>query len=221
MKFVWREMLVMVDKDNGSRLLANYIHSANKGIKEYCETRELIGVVVGLTMIVFGVILRDIVFLLCGVGLIVIEITGPVERAKKNPTQQYWFNYYKELYIYNSLHKNKKTRTFKKYSDWKKHIESDYKELIGSEDFYRCLYDRLRYIRGEKDFFPTAAIPFMILLLTVVYNMDKSSIDQDMVLYLLMISFTVFGYYCSVIEMNHEMYFIEDLMRIIYSEKKL
>lgn len=132
----------------------------------------------------------------------------------------YGFDYYKELELYKSkplVKSNKSNKSYMYYSEWKSHIISEYKELIGYEDFYKELNDRARYLRASIEVFKSINIP-IICVIIAAFALVSSKFGINVVLVIIEITafLGLFSSAFSLLNLHIELYYNEDLMEIVF-----
>lgn len=217
-----------------------------KSIRQISNKKNLIKIVVGITFIILAlleyVIKRwrynkewlsswyDYIFL----GAIIIGclllIWGKIafdcvrkknERLRHLP---YFFDYDMELQIYKCIgrtktKKHKATRSFNKYSEWKKYICDKYWEVKNHENFYRFLNQRLRSKRDEKEAIVVIMVPLDIAIVTVFLSINQSMNEAQLMttLVILVIFLTVF-LSMAIWGMIDEIHFLDDYMELVFPD---
>lgn len=142
------------------------------------------------------------------------------------PTQSpFGFDYLNELSMYlSSINKKRrnKNKPFHYYSEWKSHIIRDYKELMGSQNFYRHLNVMLRERKLTADSWKTVFLPLFAVLIAYMLGFYTDTKDNFSLISIFIAAITVVVtgivvFFC-IRDYKQEIFFLEDLMEIVAPE---
>ena len=164
-------------------------------------------------------------------------IMGFIYSRKKDPArylENYDFDFYKEFNQYKlstigvSIQED---RPFKNHTEWKAYIIDHYRELMGSEDFYRQLILKLREQKIEIENLKSISMPIEILVLTFgatfLLEGGMEVLTGSHYDYIVNVGYAYFLVFCAsrhiaavISEARQHIYFIKDLVEILFLEKK-
>lgn len=176
----------------------------------FLDALILLVIVVGVFVLIYGIL-----------GLIFVN-----EEKEYLRNLPYKFDYVTEFELHKNTgikRKGKKGKSeftyFNKYSAWKSYIEQMYADRKNNEDFYRFLNRKLRGKKSRKELMLNMMIPLDVTILTVFFTV-KTAINGIELVILLVVMILLLANFLTVniLEINKEIYFIEDFMELVFPE---